>query len=44
MDSNAAEAQVEEQAAVFEQNKDYLIGLWDQADIDLDPKGPLGTS
>ncbi len=43
MNSNAAEVLVEEQAAVFEGNKDYLIGLWDRAEIDLDPKAPEET-
>jgi hypothetical protein len=30
MDSREAENLVEEQASVFEQNKDYLVALWDR--------------
>jgi hypothetical protein len=43
MDNNEAEVLVEEQATVFEQNKEYLIGLWDQANIELDPNSSLET-
>ena len=41
MDSTEAEALVDEQAALFEKDKDYLIEVWDKEEIDLDPNDSL---
>jgi hypothetical protein len=43
MDSAEAEALVDEQAALFEKDKDYLIEVWDKEEIDLDPNDSLGS-
>jgi len=41
MNSFQAEDLVEEQARIFEENKDYLLEVWKKEDIDIDPNGAL---